>query len=421
MNIKKTKSSWKNIFLSALGNILEWFDYAIYGAFSTIIAKNFFPQNDVLIAQIYTYAIFAIGFISRPIGGVLFGHIGDLYGRKKILFTSILLMALSTAAIGLIPNYDAVGIFAPILLLLMRTCQGLAIGGEYTGSMVYLVEQAPKNRKGMTGSLSELGCLLGTFVGGQATMMLLSVMISRQSLESWGWRIPFLVGGLVVIYAIYIKNQLKETPIEKPSKKPDLIPVIEAFKHHWGKLLAAFFSTAFTGISFYIVLVFLPNYVFAQTQIKGSDMAFIYSGLTNFAMILSVSFFGYLSDLVGRKPLMYMSIIFIMILCYPMMHLSTAELGWAYATVQVLFGISLAMFYGARSAFFSETFPPQIRMTAVSLVVGCCQAVFGGTTPLIATYITSATGDIKNVAFLLIIICPIALLSTCQHMEAKQS
>ncbi|MDR1475109.1 MAG: MFS transporter [Holosporales bacterium] len=418
MNTAKVR--WKSIFLSSLGNILEWFDYAIFGAFSAIMAKNFFSNEvDGYFAQLCVYAVFAVGFIGRPIGGVIFGHIGDLYGRKKVLFSSILLMAVSTAIIGMLPTYREIGAFAPTMLVLMRLCQGMAIGGEYTGGMVYLVEQATTDRRGLTGSFSELGCLLGTLVGGQLTLITLSWVMDQQSLESWGWRIPFLTGVLIAPYAFYVRRNIKESPEAFPKKRTDIIPIAEAFKFYWPQLLAAFFSTAFSGVSLYTILVFLPNHIFTQKEIVGADMAFVCSAITNMFMILSVAVFGHVSDKIGRKPIMISGIIGVMATCYPMIALSKSGVGFWYLMFQIMFGLSLSAFYGPRSAFMSEAFPRQIRVTAVSLVVGLCQATFGGLTPFIATYILSKTGNVSYVALLLLAVCFLAIVGTCKLSSSK--
>jgi MHS family proline/betaine transporter-like MFS transporter len=394
-----------------LGNILEWFDYAIFGAFSTIIAKNFFPNSaEEYFAQFCAYAVFAVGFIGRPIGGAVFGHIGDVYGRKKVLFASILLMAVSTAVMGILPTYSEIGVLSPIMLVLMRLCQGLAIGGEYTGSMVYTVEQAAEGRKGLSGSFSEFGCICGTLLGGQLTVIILTSVIGREALEAWGWRIPFLTGILIAIYAFYVKENIQESFTAQSNKRADKIPLVVAFQSYWPQLLAAFFSTAFSGVSFYIVLVFLPNHMFACDSLDGANMAFIFSAITNTIMVLFVSLFGYISDKIGRKPIILAGIIGVMLVCYPMMELSKCGFSYLYLIFQALFGISLAAFYGPRSAFMSEAFPRQIRVTAVSLAVGLSQAIFGGNTPFIATYILSITGNISYIAVMLISICLLAIL-----------
>ncbi|MDR1366115.1 MAG: MFS transporter [Holosporales bacterium] len=409
------KTSWKSIFISSLGNILGWFDYAIFGAFSTIIAKNFFPDGvEGYFAQFCTYAVFAVGFIGRPIGGAVFGHIGDVHGRKKVLFASILLMAASTAVIGMLPTYSGIGVLSPVMLVLMRLCQGLAIGGEYTGSMVYAVEQADKSRRGLSGSFSEVGCILGTLLGGQLTVIALTSAIGREALEAWGWRIPFLTGVLIAIYAFHVKKNIQEPPTTQPNKSADTIPLVMAFRSYWPQLLAAFFSTVFSGMSFYIVLVFLPNHMFSHDSLSGANMAFIFSAITNTIMLIFVSLFGHISDKIGRKPIMLAGIIGVMLVCYPMMELSKGGFGYLYLAFQAMFGISLAAFYGPRSAFMSEAFPRQIRVTAVSLVVGLSQAIFGGNTPFIATYILSTTGNISYVAIMLISACLLAILGVCK-------
>ncbi|MDR2412511.1 MAG: MFS transporter [Holosporales bacterium] len=385
----------EKINLGVVANALEWVDYALYGAFSSVMAPLFFPQEDALASQLDAFGVFALGFIARPLGGALFGHIGDKTGRENALFISIILMAIPTACICFLPTYEQAGFLASLLLIVIRILQGLAIGGEYTGAMVSLVENAPVEKRGQLGSWADIGCLIGTLLGGQLIAIVLSSLLSPENYQTWGWRLPFFLSfGLV-----YVGFRLKQTVKAPPQKATSLrIPLVDVFKKHTKSALYAMFIVSFSGISFYNLLVFFPNYLVVSKRASPFE-AFLITGITNACMIPVTFFTGRLTDLFKkRKVFLQIGAWGILLLAYPIT--ATLQDGslWIYGILHVLSGVFLSFYYGGRTAFFAETFPAHVRCTAVSIALGIGQAIAGGTAPFVATYLVNKAGDARIVA-----------------------
>lgn len=396
-------SNKKNIYSVSLSNILEWMDYALYGGFAYIIAQKFFPFGDVYTNTMYAYMVFALGFISRPIGAMIFGHIADAIGREKSIVLSICLMAIPTFLIGVLPTYDNIGIWAPILLFVMRFLQSVAIGGEYTGAMVHLVEQAPSNRRGIVGSYADFGCLLGTLIGGQLLSTLLQYIFSYEDYVNFAWRIPFILSIFIIFLAIYIKNNsvLSEDKKENISQEKDqYIPIIDLIKEYKSTCLYVCLSSAFSGINFYTILVFIPNYLVVNSLMTGCE-AFMRSAIINFIMIPVVLIAGYLSDITSRKAIIIPGILTLILGVYQMLNNIDNDVGFIW---QIICGLGLAFYFGARPAFFAEAFPKKLRCTAVSICLSLSHAIFAGTSPVLATYIAKVYGDVSYFAFYVIII-----------------
>ncbi|MDR1910546.1 MAG: MFS transporter [Holosporales bacterium] len=382
----------KGISIGIMANTLEWVDYALYGAFSAVMAPLFFPSSDAFASQLAVFGVFALGFVARPVGGAIFGHIGDRVGRRNALFFSIALMAIPTAFIGLLPTYAQIGAWAPALLTGIRILQGLAIGGEHAGAMVSLVENAPPGKRGQLGSWAEIGCLLGTLVGGQLCSAALSAILSTEAYTTWGWRVPFLLS----ICLVYVGFQLKKHLEESPSKKRSIhMPIVEVLKKHKKPALWTMFITFFSGISFYSLLVFLPNYIVLSG--KGSvSCAFFITAMTNACMVPTTFFAGWVTDYFRqRKRFLQISVVGVLCAVCPMaVALHTNHL-FVYGIFHLMSGIFLSFYYGGRAAFFAETFPAHVRYTAVSCALGLGQAIAGGTAPFISTYLVELSGDIR--------------------------
>lgn len=378
----------KSLFWSSFGNALEWFSYALYGGFSINISNHFFNNADQHISTLLTYAIFSIGFLSRPIGGCIFGIISDKVGRANSLFLSIALMAIPTCAIGFIPSFDSIGILSPIFLIFIRALQGLAIGGEYTGAMVFLVEQSSPSKRGFLGSFADFGCLVGTLLGGSFITFVLSNSMSKGNFDAFGWKIPFILSGLIFFVGYYI-NKLEKRSSEQKSNNCNNISIKELLKKHKKTCVYVAASSAFSGVNFYTLLVFIPNYI-AIHKISMGINPFLITSIVNLIMVPSVLIFGMLSDKLGRKPLIIVGISGVMILSYPI--LTTFNNSTLNIFIQILYGVFLAAYFGGRSAFFSEAFPKTIRCTAVSISLSISHAIFAGSTPMLATFIDKIFG-----------------------------
>ncbi|MDR1267706.1 MAG: MFS transporter [Holosporales bacterium] len=378
--------------LGICANALEWVDYSLYGAFSSVMAPLFFPSSSALASQLAAFGVFALGFIARPLGGVFFGHIGDKIGRSKALFLSIALMAIPTTCIGLLPTYAQVGMLAPALLTLLRTLQGLSMGGEFTGSMVSLVENAPVERRGRNGSWADVGCLLGTLVGGQLIVALLSAILGEQAYQTWGWRLPFLLSIGLLYIGMRLRKEQEGTP---PKKKSAKMPIVEVVTRHRGVVLWTMCVIAFSGVSFYSLLVFLPNYLVLSGHVSPT-WSFCMTGATNACMIPVTLLAGHLTDVFRkRKTFLQVGITGVLLTVYPMTAaLHAGALGW-YGVLHLLSGLCLSLYFGGRTAFFAEAFPAHVRYTAVSFAFGVAQAIAGGTTPFLATYLIEQVGDVR--------------------------
>jgi MHS family proline/betaine transporter-like MFS transporter len=382
--------------LGVVANALEWVDYALYGAFSSVMGPLFFPREDALASQLAVFGVFALGFIARPLGGALFGHIGDRTGRGNALFLSIILMAIPTACICFLPTYEQAGFLAPLLLIVIRILQGLAIGGEYTGAMVSLVENAPVEKRGQLGSWADIGCLIGTLFGGQLIAVVLSSLLSPEDYQAWGWRLPFLLSFGLVYVGFRLKQTMKAPPKKTTSPR---LPLVDVFKKHTKPALYAMFIVSFSGISFYNLLVFLPNYLVISER-ASPFYAFLITGITNACMIPATFLSGRLTDFFKkRKIFLQIGVWGILLLVYPMVAALQEGSLWLYGILHGLSGIFLSFYYGGRTAFFAETFPAHVRYTAVSIAFGLGQAIAGGTAPFVATYLVNkAGGDVRIVA-----------------------
>ena len=285
-----------------IGNTLEWYDFAIYGYFATQIGRHFFPHEDAVAQLLSTFGVFAVGYLMRPIGGVIVGHIGDTLGRRAALTFSVAAMAIPTFLIGLLPGYQTIGVLAPVGLTFLRVVQGLSVGGEYAGSMVFLVEHAPEGRRGLMGALaasgSSVGMLLGSAVGAA-----FAASMSTAALDAWGWRIPFLLGLVVGVAGYILRRYVLETGVVENRTGA---PIVETVHDHW-RVVAGFVGlSVYSAVTFYIGFVYLVSWLQTADGIPPSRSLEINS----FSMVVSVPVLiavGWLSDRIGRKPLMLLA------------------------------------------------------------------------------------------------------------------
>jgi MFS transporter, MHS family, proline/betaine transporter len=282
-----------------IGNVLEWYDFAIYGYFAATIGRQFFPREDTVTQLLSAFGVFAIGYLMRPLGGVLVGHIGDTFGRRAALTFSVVAMAIPTFLMGLLPGYQTIGVLAPIALTLLRVVQGLSVGGEYTGSMVFLVEQAPEGRRGLMGALgasgSTAGILLGSAVGAA-----FAASMSTAALDAWGWRIPFLLGLLVGIAGYIFRRYVLETGAVEKRTRP---PIVETLHDHWRAVAGFAGLSVYSAVTFYIGFVYLVSWLQTADRIPPSRSLEINS-LSMMILLPVLIAAGWLSDRIGRKPLM---------------------------------------------------------------------------------------------------------------------
>ena len=381
----------------AIGNILEWYDFAVYGFFATVIGRVFFPKEDPIAQLLFTFGIFAIGYLMRPLGGMLIGHIGDRFGRKEALSISVAVMAIPTFIVGILPGYEAIGLAAPILLTLCRMLQGLSVGGEYTTSIVFMVENAPKNRRGTAGALACCGATLGILLGS-ATGAALAAVMSPESLDAWGWRIPFLFGLVIGFVGLVLRRNLEVKDEAVGEQKQ---PLKEVFQSH--RLLIAKLAglTVFTAVSFYLIFVYLVSWLQLIDKM-GQEVSLQINTISMVALIPITLAGGALSDRIGRKPLVMGAIAATILLAYPlfngMYHQSQVIVQLCQLSFALLVGLCLGIF----PAFMAEAAPAHIRSTSLALGYNLTMGIVGGLTPLTATWLVSQTHDSVSPAFMVI-------------------
>lgn len=395
---------------ASIGNAVEWFDFAIYGFLATFIAGQFFPAGDETAALLNTFAIFAAAFFMRPLGGFVFGPLGDRIGRQRVLALVILLMSAATLGIGLLPTYGAIGVLAPLLLLVLRCLQGFSAGGEYGGGAVYLAEFATDERRGVTVTFMVWSGVLG-FLLGSITVTLLQAVLSTAAMESYGWRIPFLIAGPLGLVGLYIRLRLSDTPqfaeLSKSHQTAES-PLREAVSTAWRSILQVIGLMIVFNIGYYVVFAFLPSYFIKTLQFSATD-AFLSITLACLVALVLILPLAMLSDRIGRRPLLIGGAVAFAVLGYPLfLLLNTGSLAAAIAAHCVLAAIESVYVSTAVSAAV-ELFATRVRFSGFSIGYNVCVAVFGGTTPYIVTWLTATTGDAIAPAYYLVIAAMVSL------------
>jgi MFS family permease len=394
----------KIIAASSAGTLIEWYDFYIFGSLATILATQFYPEGDPTAAFLATLATFATGFAVRPFGAVVFGRIGDIVGRKFTFVLTISIMGAATFIIGLLPTYATIGIAAPIILVLLRILQGLALGGEYGGAAIYVAEHSPDDRRGYYTGYIQTTATLGLLLA-LGVVVVLNLMLGDAAFERWGWRVPFLLSGILVALALYIRWSLRETPLFarlKEAGKSSRKPISDAFRNGGWKLilLALFGATAGQAVVWYTgqfyALFFLQDTL--GIELVPSSL------IVMVALVLATPFFlvfGRLSDRIGRKPIILGGCLIAAITYVPIYAAMNAvadpfTLGSAVLLMLLIFiqVIYVTMVYGPIAAYLVELFPAKVRYTSLSIPYHIGNGDFGGLTPFIATAIVAATGNI---------------------------
>src|SRR4051812_3530566 len=406
----------KVIAAGMIGNVLEWYDFAIYGYFAAQIGHYFFPHEDAIAQLLSAFAVFAIGYLMRPIGGVIVGHIGDRFGRRAALTFSVTAMAIPTFLIGLLPGYQTIGLLAPIALTLLRMVQGLSVGGEYTSSMVFLVERAPEGRRGLMGALASCGAcggiLLGSAVGaGFAAMM------STAALESWGWRIPFLLGLVVGIAGYFLRRHVLDTVPAEPRKRA---PIVETLHDHW-RIVAGFAGlSVFNAVGFYVSFVYLVSWLQTADGIAPARALEINS--VSMALLLPLMIAtGLLSDRIGRKPVLLVATVLGFVGAVPAFWLLNHHSVLLAFLGQLVLVVMIGTYGGTQPSIMVEAAPAHVRCTAVALGYNICLGVIGGLTPLAATWLVSRTGDEISPAFLIMAAAAVTFATILRFRETYRA
>jgi MHS family proline/betaine transporter-like MFS transporter len=375
-----------------IGTILEWYDFALLGLMAPLISNLFFPSTSPTVSLLATFSVFASGFLVRPIGGVIFGHIGDRHGRIKALSKTIIWMALPTTLIGLLPTYQSAGVLAPIFLIMLRLIQGVASSGEYPGAICYLAEVAPLSKRGLWGSLSMFGVGGGLLLGSLLNLLLTSYL-SGDQMGSWGWRIPFVIGLPLGVIGWYLRHKVDESGVfvsAKLTSETIKSPVGEVLKFNLKNLCKVIVLFSLGPVSFYLGFVYIGTYLVSTHQIA-LHVAMRNNTLSTLVLTLLIPFFGYLSDKVDRKYILFAGASCLLVFFYPIFVLFLSG-SHGLLLGQILLAVFVAMFVGPMAATATEVFSTFTRYSGVSIGLNVGASVFGGTCPLLATYLVRASG-----------------------------
>lgn len=421
--LQSNKNIIRSLASSSIGNVLEWYEYALYAYFSTVISTLFFPSTDRFISIILTFSTFAVGLAARPIGGIIFGYIGDLYSRKKMLAITILLMSIPTLLIALLPTYEKIGIAAPILLIIFRIIQGLALGGEFGASCVYLYESVPQNKRGFFGTFALTGVGSGLVLSA-CTIFIVESCVSKETIYAYAWRIPFFVSVIGSILAFYMRKHLLESPeflIAQQEQNLVRNPIKELFRNHKASLLSLFAIFFTTQTAFFVVFIFgktmMTDFLNYDSHTAGK-----FNLLTLVSYTLSTLIFGYLSDKINKRYIILCGAIGIFVSVTPFIHsLETGAVSLIF-TMCLLLGVFMAMTEGILNPVVAETFPTNIRATSVAFCWNFTSVAFGGVAPIISMWLIKNTGSASGVAYYLMCACTVTIGSICYKLikDARQ-
>ncbi len=379
-----------------VGNVLEWYDFAVYGFFAPTIGKLFFPSDDPATSLIASFGAFAAGFLMRPVGAVLFGYVGDLLGRRRVLTLSVVMMAVPTFLVGLLPTHADIGLAAAALLVLLRMVQGVSVGGEYTGSFVFLVEHAPEGRRGFFGSWSLIGATGGILLGS-AVGALITGLTTEAQLVAWGWRIPFVAGVIVGLVGLVVRRGIPE---EAPSGERVASPLVEAVTRSRKPLLQAAGLNMMNAVTFYTVFIYMATWLVRQVG-ETHATALDINTLSMVVLAAVVPIVAIASDRVGRKPFLLLGSAGIAVLAYPLVWLMHHRDFAMILSGQIGFAVLLGTFTGVIPATIAELFPRRVRVSAASISYNLPFALFGGTAPLVAAWLVTVTHDAMAISWYL--------------------
>jgi MHS family proline/betaine transporter-like MFS transporter len=390
-----------------IGNVLEWFDFAVFGYFSSAIGKQFFPASDPAAQQVAAFAVFAIGFFARPAGSIILGAIGDRIGRRALLTLSIALMGGATLGIGILPTHAQIGVLAPVLLVLMRVVQGFSLGGEFTGSMVYTTELAPPVLRGLVSSSTAAGTTLG-FILGSATSLLVSSLLTAEEVGAWGWRIPFIGSVVFVIAGWFLRKGIHES--EQGQKAAAVrAPLGTSLLGDWLPIVRTFGIVGMTNAAYYLVFTFAVERRKALPDADGTSFQLV-NTLTLFAVLFAKVLGGWMSDRLGRRRMMLALTVATMAAIYVALPIMLAGSPLEFMFGQILMALPLGMALGLQGAMLVEIFPLRTRVTSMSFGYSVTLALSGGVAPLAASWLIRETGNVMVPAYYVMVYGVIGLL-----------
>jgi MFS transporter, MHS family, proline/betaine transporter len=420
LNLEFRAAERKTVLAGLAGNILEWYDFGVYGFFAAAIGTQFFPAHDPTVSLIASFGVFAIGFLARPIGAAVFGHVGDKLGRRTAVISSVVSMAVPTCLMAVLPTYAQIGVLAPVLLILLRLAQGLAVGGEFTTSMVMLAEHALPSRRGHVSSFAPFGAFGGLLLGS-ALGWAITDSITPEQAALWGWRLAFVAGLVIGVIVYLIRRRLPPEPVIT-APKTETGPLIEAFRTQKLAMLQVIGFNLSTAVGFYLCFVFTTTWLRQVAHVSGPK-ALLLNSIGLAAMMAMVPFVGSLSDRFGRKRILFIG-------CIGLIPFSVPLLAWmghgtvlAIVTGQFGFALLLGCFIGASPGFLVEAFPKHVRCSGLSVGYNLSMSLFGGTVPMIAVWLMTETGNPLSPAWYLAAVSVISVWMTAvmrrQEAEAR--
>lgn len=411
----------KTILAGIFGNALECYDFSVYVFLSPVLAIIFFPNKNPLVSLLFTFGVFALSFFVRPLGGILFGYLGDHFGRKRALIISITAMSISTFFLGLLPSYAAIGIWAPIFLTLFRLVQGVAVSGEMTTAMSYLIEHAHNQYRGFIGSLALCSASAGTVISS-GLVALITTVVKYEQLLSWAWRLPFLFGGLIGVIGLLIRLRSEETLLYQTARKISEKKSKSSIFSHYSQLqyrpiLVAVLLTSIMAISYYFLIAYF-NAFLINTMRQPTQTIILISFISQLLLTFLLPIPGIISDKVGRKPVLITGMIALILLVHPIFWLLQQREISLILLGELLFVIIFSPVIATLPTILAEMFDVHIRNSGISLGYNIGQAIFGGTAPLIAFNLTAITANLYAPAWYLFASACISLLAALKIKES---
>lgn len=415
ITVVDTDVAKKTVVATALGNAMEWFDFGIYSYLVVIIGTVFYSGVSDSAQLVFSFGTFAVAFLVRPIGGMFFGMLGDRLGRKKILAVTLIMMAIATFSIGLIPSYESIGITAPILLLCARLIQGFSTGGEYAGAMTFIAESTPDKKRGFMASGLEVGTLAG-YILGAGLVTALTYGLGTETMHDWGWRVPFLIAGPMGMIGLYLRNQLEESPafaameekIEEMGRKPH-VSMKELFQFHRRSLLLCLVLVFFYNVIDYTVLTYMPSHLTAVLG-YGVTKGLLLILIVMFIMIPIVLAMGYFADQVGNKRIIQVSLIGVIVLSIPSFLLIGEGSNWQVFFGLLILGTLLSYIKGTMTSLLPSLFFTEVRYGGLAIAYNISASLFGGTAPLLISWLIAMTANRLMPAYYLIFASAIGIV-----------